>query len=151
MFILSAIFGFFTKNPLGQKLGIVILCCTAFFIYLNWHDEKIAREWEAKGLKIGAEETRKSMEAEWAEREKKNAVERKGIDEARAQQLKEKAELVRLRSSLEASLTSIQAASHAQMEAANAFIGSIPDAELIANIRAQSARLGIPLDERPTK
>lgn len=135
---------FFFKNPLGQKIGIVLICVILGFVALNWYGNNQFQQGKVLGVKIGDEDARKSMEATWAKREADMVLTQQKLDADRARVDKDAEQAALLRASLTSSLAQIRAAGQTRQESANAYVTSIPGDQLDAAIRAQSAKLGTP-------
>jgi hypothetical protein len=138
------IFLWFFKNPLGQKVGIVLICVILGFVALNWYGNSQYQQGKAIGVKLGDEDARKSMEATWAKREidLKTAQDKIIADRAKIDQ--DAIEVAKIRGTLSASLVQIRAASQTRQENANAIVASVPGDMLDDAIRSKSAALGAP-------
>lgn len=138
------IFTWFLKNPLGQKVGIVLICLVVGFVALNWYGNREYSKGKAIGVSLGAEDMRKSMEAAWKVKEEAIAVQQKQLIAESADIQKQKAQLAGLRNEANKALVQINANAVAQMERANATVNSIPGDQLDDALRRLSAELGPP-------
>lgn len=138
------IFLWFFKNPLGQKVGIILICVILGFVALNWYGNSQYQSGKAIGVKLGDEDARKSMEATWAKREADFKTSQEKLDADRARVDSDAAQVAQLRAGLSTSLSQIRTASQTRQENANAIVASVPGDMLDDAIRTKSASLGAP-------
>ncbi len=148
MGMLLALWGLI-KTPLGQKITIIVICIILAFGALKWYGHRREEIGKTKGIVIGANDTKQQMEEQWKKREadltKREAT---VVTDTKVVDAK-KAEIVKLRASLDQTLIQIQATSNASEESANEIISRIPVSELANSIKRKSAELGPPKDTAP--
>ena len=146
---LALAWGFFTKNPLGQKIGIVLVCLLFAGLALRWYGNGQYYKGRNEGVKQGAEDIRKSQEAAWKERELQLENDRKALDEAGEELQKQMEAIEAIRKVQDTALAKIRATGQARQEASNAIVNSIPGDLLDDALRRKSAELGPPKDFPP--
>ena len=143
MWFLS-IANWFFKNPLGQKVGLVVVCAIAAIIALNWYGNNQYEKGKQTGVFLGAEDARKSMEEKWKEMEASLAATQEQLTQSRATIEKNNLELQELRSSLNSALKQIATTSQHSMEVASTEVAALPSPVLDDAIRNKSKELQDP-------
>lgn len=138
---------FFLKNPIGQKIGIVLLCAIASFIALNWYGNSQFEKGKQVEKDAITESVRKELEAKLKSQTDAIAAERKTLDADRASLIKEKAQLVPLRAELTQAVATLRATSATQLENIHAIVNATPLERLADDIKRKSADLGYPADQ----
>lgn len=142
--MLTAIGLFFFKNPLGQKIGIVLICLIAAFIALNWYGNRQFQAGKGVGIGIGAEETRKNMEKSWKIKEDNLKIAQEEVSKKQIEVDKRSAEIVKMKKALDETLIKIKTTNQTQQESANAIVAAVPGDMLDSALRNKSRELGKP-------
>ena len=144
MIAFGLIFKFFFRNPLGQKIGLILACAIAFGLLARWYGNSQYYKGEEIGIQKGGAMMLEKKQEEWKQKDAEISSQKKDLEVQTKELEGRKAEVAKLRIDLTSTLTKIQATSQASAEAANAIVSSIPGDALDGSIRAKSAELGPP-------
>lgn len=144
-------FLWFFKNPLGQKVGLMAVCAITAVLLMNWYGNSQYEKGKERGVFLGAEDARKSMEEQWKTMEASLASTQEQLNQSRATIEKNNAELRELRASLNATLAQIRTSNQTRMTEATETVASLPVPVLDDAIRRKSLELEDPTNTSSTE